>query len=120
MAAENPFEGLLRALAAEVARAVVSELRAGEAPGMVDQAASPLGRRRHIAAVRRLVNAGAPGAAIVGRRYLLARDALDAELGCGTKPAKRPRKTEPAAATDELAALRERYGLQRTPKARAS
>lgn len=107
----SALDELLRTFAAEVARAVVAELRAGDAPGMVDQSASPLGRRRHIAAVRKRVNAGEPGAAIVGRRHLLSREAVEAELAT---LAKRPRKARATAtARDDLADLRERYGLRR-------
>jgi len=104
------IEAIVRAFACEIAREVVRELRAGDAPGMVDQAASPLGRRRHIAAVRRRVAADEAGAAIVGRRYLLAREHVDAELAA---LAKRPRKTAATATADELGELRARYGLQR-------
>lgn len=105
----TPLESLLAEFARAVAHEVVAGLRAGEMPGMIDQSASPLGRRRHIAAVRGRVAAGESGAAIVGRRYLLAREAVDAELAATSK---RLRKTR--APIDELAALRERYGLRRT------
>jgi hypothetical protein len=103
--------GALETLAALIAAKVVAELRAGDAPGMVDQVASPLGRRRHIAAVRRLVATGQPGAAQVGRRYLLSRERLDAELAGNAKALKPSAKhVEPMAAVpDELAALRNRY-----------
>jgi hypothetical protein len=108
------LESLMRAFATEVARAVVAELRAGEAPGMIDQAGSPLGRRRHIVAVRALVASGAPGAAIVGRRHLLSRAALDAELAAvAGKAPRKARKAGSALPVDELADLRERYGLER-------
>jgi len=90
----------LDTLADLVAAKVVDRLRAGEAPGMVDQSASPLGRRRHIAAVRRLVALGEPGACQVGRRYLLSRERLDAELAAMGKPLP---------ANDDLSALRSKY-----------
>jgi hypothetical protein len=105
----SPLELILSELAREVARAVVAELRAGETPGMIDQSASPLGRRRHIQAVRRRVAAGEAGAVVVGRRHLLSREAVDAELAA---LAKRPRKAKPAA-VDDLADLRATYGLRR-------
>lgn len=105
----SELEGALALLAREIAREVVAALRAGEAPGMVDQSASPLGRRRHIAAVRRRVGAEEGGAAIVGRRHLLSREALEAELAA---VAKRPRKAK-TAPVDVLAELRTRYGLER-------
>jgi hypothetical protein len=106
------LESLFAELARAVAREVVAELRAGETPGMLDQAGSPLGRRRHIAAVRRRVAAGETGAAVVGRRHLLSREALDAELATlARKPRKPSKKSEPAA--DELAEMRAKYGLVR-------
>jgi hypothetical protein len=63
-----------------IAAAVVDKLRAGTVPGWIDQGASSLGRRRHIAAVRRRVQAGEGGAVQLGRRYLLGKEAHDAEL----------------------------------------
>ena len=102
-------DALLEVLAERVAVRVVERLRAGEV-GMIDQTRSPLGRRRHIAAVRRLVAAGKAGAAVVGRRYLLSREALDAEVA---RLSKRPRKAH-ADDSDKLAALRERFGFERT------
>lgn len=74
----------------------------------IDQKASPLGRRRHINAVRRLVAEGADGARVVGRRYLLSANAIDAELGRVTRNAP-VRSTPPAPVVDELAELRARY-----------
>jgi hypothetical protein len=92
----GPF---LRALARELAPLIALELRAGELPGMVDQVGSPLGRRRHIAAVRRRVGSCRPGAAIVGRRHLLSPEALTEELeALGRKPRKRPAEPEALAA----------------------
>lgn len=109
-ALEDAVAQLAKALAPAIAAEVVAQLRAGETPGMVDQSSSPLGRRRHIAVVRKLVAAGEPGAAIVGRRYLLARDAIEAEL---VKVSRKPSKAKVAAPADELAALRERYGFEK-------
>lgn len=99
------IEPLLNALADKI----VARLAAGTRPDMLDQAGSPLGRRRHIAAVRARVARGDAGAAIVGRRYLLTRDVLEAELQL---VAKRKAKLKKAAQDDELAAARERYGLE--------
>ena len=66
-------------LVAEIAEAVVARLQAG-APGMISQAVSPLGRRRHCAAVRRRLARGEPGASVVGRRHLLSAEAIAEEL----------------------------------------
>lgn len=82
----EPFLALLaRAeLAAAEAKVRVLEEAAAEARAnkrtWTDQAQSPLGRRRHCAAVRRLVAEGSAGAAVVGRRHLLSTQALDDEL----------------------------------------
>lgn len=99
----DALAGALDVLAELVAAKVVDRLRAGDQPDMVDQSKSPLGRRRHIAAVRRLVAAGEQGAAIVGRRYLLSRDRLSQELTSWGATDKA------APVTDELAALRAKY-----------
>jgi hypothetical protein len=74
----DAIETLAKALAPALARAIVAELRDGD--GMVEQGASPLGARRHRAAVRRRVAAGEGGAAVIGRRHLLSREALTEEL----------------------------------------
>lgn len=62
-----------------VADKVLDRLRGG-GHGWFDQSASPLGRRRHIAAVRARIASGAGGAAIIDRRHLLSREALSEEL----------------------------------------
>jgi hypothetical protein len=64
-----------------IASAIVEKLRAGDQPGWLDQSASSLGRRRHIAAVRRRIQAGDAGAVQIGRRYLLSVDAHAEEMG---------------------------------------
>jgi len=74
------LDQLLDELVERLAARVVERLRAGE-PGMVEQGASPLGTRRHCTAVRRRLDHGEPGAAIVGRRHLLTAAALAEELG---------------------------------------
>ncbi len=77
---------ILDELADSIADKVLDRLRGG-GHGWHDQSASPLGRRRHIAAVRRRVAAGAGGAAIVDRAHLLSREALAEELeALGGKP----------------------------------
>lgn len=102
----------LDALLDALADRIVERLTAGTRADMVDQHASPLGRRRHIAAARRRVTAGEGGAAIVGRRHMLTRTALDAELA-STSKRRRARKLEPMPAVDDLAELRERLGIER-------
>jgi hypothetical protein len=67
-------------LADMLADRIAERLLSGNRPGWTDQSASPLGKRRHCAAVRRRVGHGEPGAAIVGRRHLLSADALAEEL----------------------------------------
>lgn len=70
---------VLRAAADECDRC--AQERASERFDWVEQGTSPLGRKRHCAAVRRLVGAGHDGAAIVGRRHLLSPSALREVLG---------------------------------------
>src|SRR5688572_11962718 len=75
-----------------IARAVRRALTSSADEGMVAQTSSPLGSRRHCNAVKRRLEAGRPGAARIGRRYLLTREALGEELaaaGCSKPPATR-------------------------------
>ncbi len=91
---------ILRAAADEcdnIARESASERRE-----WVAQAESALGPRRHIAAVRRRMQAGLDGAGQVGRRYLLSHPALAEELG-------RPVETK----SDEVSDLRAELSLVR-------
>lgn len=96
------------AFAKLVARYVLEGQRAHQA-GMLDQKTSPLGSRTHIALVRRLLAAGSPDAAIVGRSFLATRAAVDAELAERSKGSKNRKP----AVRDELAPLRAKYGLSR-------
>jgi hypothetical protein len=75
----STLNDLLDDLADRLAARVAERLRGGE-PGMVEQTGSPLGNRRHCSAVKRRLQRGEPGAAIVGRRHLLAPEALSEEL----------------------------------------
>jgi hypothetical protein len=68
----------LRALIAGEVRAALNSL--STATSLIDQRSSPLGPRRHAAAVRRRLEAGKPGASRVGRRWLLTPAALEDEL----------------------------------------
>lgn len=60
------FAELVEIVAGRVAARVIDYLRASDIPGYVDQTTSPLGRRRHIAAIR----SGALPGVRVGRRYV--------------------------------------------------
>lgn len=77
-----------------IARAVVAELQAGIAPDHVDQHSSPLGPRRHVAAIR----SGKLKGVQVGRRWLAKREDVDAYVATLSKT-KRKRSAE-----EELAA----------------
>lgn len=70
--------------------------------GHVDQRRSPLGRRRHCAAVRRRVLAGDEGAAIVGRHFLLSHQALRDELALASQPANTVTDAEPDDGDDDF------------------
>jgi len=78
-----------------IARAVVAELQAGSTPDHVDQHASPLGPRRHVAAIR----SGKLRGVQVGRRWLAKREDVDAYVANLAK--KKPRTRTPE---EELAA----------------
>lgn len=94
----------LEVLADVIADRVALRLLTDQHPDWVDQAASPLGPRRHRAAVTRRMNKNDPGAARIGRRYLLSREALNAELSAA---GERKPETKPSVAED----LRSRLGL---------
>lgn len=102
----------LDVLADAIAARVVDRLRAGELPGMVDQAQSGLGRRRHIAFARRLIAAGDARAVQLGRRFLLDTSAVtEARAHYSTKASKR-RRADDCSGDDQLAA---ELGLTRRP-----
>lgn len=89
---DSSLDELLKQLAAMLVRPLAAELatqlRAAN-DDMVPQAGSPLGNRRHCAAVKRRVARGEPGAAVVGKKHLLSREALDEELhGVSRGPVK--------------------------------
>lgn len=110
----SALEDVLATLAKLVAAEVVRELRSGPAD-LVPQGASPLGKRRHCAAVRARVAKGDPGGCVVGRTHYLTPDALKQELAA-CKPPKRRRpvlKAVAAAPRDELAALCDELGFRR-------
>lgn len=105
---------LLGALARLVAAEVVRELRSGPSD-LVSQATSPLGKRRHCAAVRARVARGDSSACIVGRAHYLTPAALAEELSAGSKGKRRAPKLKAvtAPASDDLAELRAELGLER-------
>ena len=80
---------VLRAAADEADR-IAAEDHA-ERRDWIPQGESELGPRRHISAVKRRVNAGLPGAAIVGRSFKLSKEAHAEELvSAGKTPAPKP------------------------------
>ncbi len=85
------IETIARALAPALARAVVTELQAGSMPDMLDQHASPLGPRRHVAAIR----SGKLRGVQVGRRWLAKRADVDAFVATLEQKASRARKSSP-------------------------
>lgn len=73
---------------------------------MVAQYGSPLGARRHRAAVKRRVERGEGGASVVGRRYLLSHEAMAAELSMPQPVAKaKPRRPDHVEAARQEARL---------------
>lgn len=91
-----PFAGLIEAVAQRVAARVLGALDSG----MIDQASSPLGSRRHRAAVDRRVANGEGGAFKRGRKCLLTREALTEELRDATPLPAKVAKAEPPARAD--------------------
>jgi hypothetical protein len=81
----DAIRAALDALADMVATRVVERLRGPSSAGMQSQVDSPLGPRRHCAAVRRRVRTGDPDAQIIGRTFLLSREALAAEMAQVTR-----------------------------------
>src|SRR6187402_3803037 len=108
------IETAIATFAKLVAQEVIRELRSGPSD-LVSQATSPLGKRRHCAAVRARVQRGDAGGSIVGRIYYLTPAALQEELAKG-RPRERKVATAPPAVgapTDQLAELRARMGFRR-------
>lgn len=68
------------AFAKQVAKELAKELRAANDADWVPQVGSPLGSRRHCAAVRRRVARGCVDAVIDGKRFLMSREALKEEM----------------------------------------
>lgn len=65
----------------EITQVIATKVAEALGPTLwVAQKGSALGRNRHIAAVRRRVIDGKPGAVIAGKRYLLSPSALQEEL----------------------------------------
>ena len=92
------FAQLVELFAGRVAARVIDHLRATDMPGYVDQATSPLGRRRHIAAIR----SGALRGVRIGRRYV----AREEDVACYVAQAEvatRPRNSAPPDRVDDLA-----------------
>ncbi len=77
---DGQAHALLRALAQVLAPYVADQLTEQRRAEWIDQAQSQLGRRRHIAAVRRLISEGSPDARILRRRHLLTASAHEREL----------------------------------------
>lgn len=99
----NDLARVLRAAADEAERIAAEHAEARA--DWIDQHHSNLGRRRHCVRVRARLAAGLPGAAIIGRRYLLS-DAAHAEE-VGTLSRRQPQQ-EPL---DAAARLCQRLGL---------
>lgn len=98
------FSRVLRAAANECD--LIADEAQSDLKDWIDQQTSPLGRRRHVAAVRKRVENGGDGAALVGRRALLSNAALAEELASISAPRKT--NDEPTGGPE---ALRAKLGL---------
>lgn len=105
----------LEELADLVADRVVVRLTAGQ-PGWVDQHGSPLGPKRHRAAVRRRVGQGQCAASIVRRRFPPSPEALADELGKASRHANpdKPTRAEGTVAAELASELRLVHGPRKT------
>jgi hypothetical protein len=81
--------GILEEIKAQLDRmeARLAKCAAPEAGELVDQRNSPLGRRRHCAAVRRLRAEGDQRVYVKGRLHMMTRDAVQEELARVSLPA---------------------------------
>jgi hypothetical protein len=98
------LDELILLLADALAPRVAAEMSGVSA--WIDQKGSPLGRNRHVAAVKRRAKDGEKGAALSGRRFLLSPAALKEEMSRALLP---PVKVAaPAPANDERSDARTR------------
>lgn len=79
---------ILRAAADEADR--LARHDESEHAAWIDQSSSPLGPRRHCAAVRARITGGLPGAVILGRRFLLSPEAVQVAFVAHRVPEPRP------------------------------
>lgn len=93
---------LLERICERVAELVVDKLRAGDFE-MIDQASSPLGRRRHIAFVR------GGGGIQIGRRYLATKEAVDKHVKNVWENQRKKRQND----EEQLDSLAKEIGLER-------
>ena len=105
------IDGMWDELAERIANIVARRLSDGDT-GLVDQATSPLGGRKHRAAVQRRLREGKQGASIVGRRFFLTREALQEELERATLERDEAKGIVKAAPRVETAADRARQQLR--------
>lgn len=90
---QEELKTALDVLADAIADRIAQRLLTGQLEDWIDQSNSPLGPRRHRTAVNRRIAKGEGGAARVGRRHLLNREALAAELAtAGDRKSKGPTK----------------------------
>lgn len=92
------MEELLDKLAEVLAKKLAKCLTSRDGAALLDQGDSPLGPRKHCAAVRRRLAANEGGAARVGKRHLLTQEALQEELRRESGPVN---DTVPPAIADE-------------------
>jgi hypothetical protein len=108
MAEPSLLAALVEELAERVAQRVVEKLTADELTGFVDQSTSPLGRRRHIEAVR---SGRLPGRRL-GRRYIAKTSDVEAYIASTTARADRSNES-----VDDVDALAAELGLESRPHA---
>lgn len=96
-ATRDALGALLAPLASQIADEVIARLTGGDA-GWIDQHSSPLGARKHCAAIRRGELAGHR----LGRRWLARRGDVDAYLAALATGAPTPRRSRAAELEEQL------------------
>ena len=94
----SDLDALLDPVLRRLARYVADELRSGSDPELIDQHASPLGPRRHVAAIR----TGKLQGVQVGRRWLAKREDVAAYVATLTTKKKAPKRSPEAELAAEL------------------
>lgn len=101
------FSGVVNDLAELIAERVAAKILSGTMSDFVDQASSPLGPRRHIAAIR----TGKLVGTRVGRRYLARRQDVDEFVARTRRPSRTTSEHRGNSVGDSVDALADELGI---------